>query len=358
MNNFFTNSPLWYEQIGKIYALFERVKISEEQSKDLLRLRRTSRILSISSTTAIEGNRLTTQQVFDVINGKTVFAPQSDIKEVKNAFTAYEQMPNLNPYSVDDFLKAHSLITENLVEEAGKFRTVGVAVVNSNREIIHSGANHKEVPTLIEELFEWGKTADTHPLIKSSAIHFMIEHIHPFRDGNGRIGRLWQTLVLSKWNSIFEWLPVETMVYHNQAKYYEALQKSHDKKGTVDCFPFINFMLDVIENSVYKYVDVAVETNAIVDDPINTPSDPINLNLSDNEAHHDPINLPLDPINDPINSFDVLDLIKNDPYINYETLVEKTGRSRATIKRMVKRLKQEGFISRIGSNKTGYWQVR
>ena len=223
IGSFFTNNPLWYEKIGKIYALLERVKISEEQSKDVLHLRKTNRILSVGSTTAIEGNRLTVQQVFDVINGKVVFASLHDIKEVKNAFSAYEQIPDLDPYSIDDFLKSHSFITENLVQEAGQFRTVGVAVVNNNKEILHSGADYKEVPHLVAELLEWGRTTDTHAIIKSSAMHFMIEHIHPFRDGNGRIGRLWQTLVLSKWNPVFEWIPVETMIYHNQQKYYDAL---------------------------------------------------------------------------------------------------------------------------------------
>ncbi|MDR3141065.1 MAG: Fic family protein, partial [Tannerellaceae bacterium] len=255
MQIFFTYNPLWHEQIGKIYALLERVKISEEQSKDALHLRRNSRILSVGSTTAIEGNRLTVQQVFDVINGKTVFAPPHDIKEVKNAFSAYEQIPGLNPYSMEDFLRAHSFITESLVQESGQFRSVGAAVVNSKHEILHSGADFKQAPALIAELLEWGKTTETHALIKSSAMHFMIEHIHPFRDGNGRIGRLWQTLVLTKWNEIFAWLPVETMIYHNQAKYYEALQQSH--KNGVDCSPFIDFMLNVIENAMYQYVDDA-----------------------------------------------------------------------------------------------------
>ena len=339
MNDFFTQNPLWIEKTGKIYALLERVKISEEQSKDVLLLRRNNRILTIGSTTAIEGNRLTMQQVFDVINGKVVFAPLHDIKEVKNAFSAYEQIPDLDPYSLADFLKAHHFITENLVQESGQFRTVGVAVVNSKREIVHSGADFAQVPTLIADLLEWGKTTDTHALIKSSAMHYMIEHIHPFRDGNGRIGRLWQTLVLNKWNPAFEWLPVETMIYYNQVKYYEALQRSH-KNGIIDCRPFIDFMLDVIENSMYQYIDGADKTDIIKNDPVN-----------------DPVNGGFDHVNDPANSFDVLELIKINPQISYEKLVEKTGRSRATIKRMIKRLKQEGFISRVGSDKTGHWKV-
>ncbi|MDR3133915.1 MAG: Fic family protein [Prevotellaceae bacterium] len=333
---FFTNNPLWHEQIGKIYALLERVKISEEQSKDVLHLRRNSRILSVGSTTAIEGNRLTVQQVFDVINGKTVFASPHDIKEVKNAFSAYEQIIDLDPYSVDDFLKAHRFITDSLVQESGQFRSVSVAVVNSKREILHSGADFKQVPALVAALLEWGKATDTHPLIKSSAMHFMIEHIHPFRDGNGRIGRLWQTLILTKWHEIFAWLPVETMIYHHQAKYYDALQRSHHKNGTVDGLPFIDFMLDVIENAMYRYVDMETGTNIPANDPANTVSD---------------------PANDPVNSFDVLEWIRIDPHINYDKLVVKTGRSRATIKRMIQRLKQEGYISRIGSDKTGYWKI-
>jgi Fic family protein len=338
MKDFFTNNPLWHEKIGRIYAFLERVKISEEQSKDVLHLRRVNRILSVGSTTAIEGNLLTTPQVFDVINGKIVWATPHDIKEVKNAYSAYEQIPDLDPYSIDDFLQAHRFITDNLVQEAGQFRTVGVAVVNSKREVLHSGANFAQVPTLISELLEWGKTADAHALIKSSAMHFMIEHIHPFRDGNGRIGRLWQTLVLSRWNPVFEWMPVETMIYRNQAKYYAALQQSHT--NGVDCLPFIDFMLDIIENSMYQYIDMATGTLAL---PPNIGNDPVN----------DPVKFD----NDPVNSSDVLELIKINPYITYDKLVEKTGRSRATIKRMIKRLKQEGFISRIGSDKTGYWKI-
>jgi Fic family protein len=340
MKDFFTYNPLWHDKIGKIYALFERLKISEEQSKDVLHLRRTNRILSIGSTTAIEGNRLTAQQVFDVINGKVVLAPLHDIKEVQNAFAAYEKIPDLDPYRIDDFLKAHSFITENLVQETGCFRTVGVAVVNSLREVLHSGADYKEVPNLVAELLEWGKTTDTHAIIKSSAMHFMIEHIHPFRDGNGRIGRLWQTLVLSKWNPVFEWMPVETMIYHNQQKYYNALQQSH--KNGVDCQPFIDFMLDVIENSMYQYAAPVKLENGGIFNGVN---------------NDDPVNDPVKFQNDPVNSFDVLDLIKQNPHISYDKLVELTGRSRATIKRMIKRLKQKSYISRIGSDKTGYWKV-
>ncbi len=333
MNNFFTYNPLWHEHIGKIYALLERVKISEEESKDVLYLRRTNRILSIGSTTAIEGNQLSVQQVFDVINGKVVFAPLHDIKEVKNAFFAYEQIPDLDPYSIDDFLKAHRFITENLIQEAGQFRSVGAAVVNSKREILHSGADFKQVPTLVAELLKWGKATDVHALIKSSAMHFMIEHIHPFRDGNGRIGRLWQTLVLTKWNELFEWLPVETMIYYNQEKYYEALQQSQHKDGTVDCCPFIDFMLNAIEKSIYQYINNANTKNQ---------NGGINSGLFGglNETEKE-----------------IISFIKENPHIRVFEIAQKLLKPVRTIENNISQLKEKGIIVRIGSKKTGYWKI-
>ena len=174
---------------------------------------------------------------------------------MKNAFSAYEQIPSLDPYLVDDFLKAHRLITDDLIKETGMFRTVKVAVVNEKGEILHSGADFNQLPELVSNLLEWGKTTDIHALIKSSATHFMIEHIHPFRDGNGRIGRLWQTLILSKWHELFEWLPIETMIYHNQQKYYDVLAQSQRSDGTIDCSPFIDFMLYLIEKVMNQYLD-------------------------------------------------------------------------------------------------------
>ncbi|MCL2098116.1 MAG: Fic family protein [Bacteroidales bacterium] len=267
-----------------------------------------------------------------MINDKVVFAPLQDIQEVKNTFTAYEQIPALNPYRVDNFLQAHRFITNNLIQESGQFRTVGVAVVNSKREVIHSGANFEQVPKLIAELFEWGKNTETHELIKSSAIHFMIEHIHPFRDGNGRIGRLWQTLILTKWNELFEWLPVETMIYYNQERYYEALQKSQQKDGTVDCRPFIDFMLDVIESSMLKYIDNA-------DNSVNGG---INGGLFGglNETEKE-----------------IISLIQENQYIKVFEMAQKLLKPVRTIENNISQLKEKGIISRIGSKKTGHWKI-
>ena len=143
---------------------------------------------------------------------------------------------------MSDLLRAHANLTESLIGESGHFRSVGVAVVGSDGLPLHRGAPSAQVPALVEQLLDWGKASPVHPLIKSSAVHYRLEYIHPFRDGNGRIGRLWQTLILAQWNPLFAWMPIETLVHHHQALYYQALQDS--QAGTVDCRPFIDFMLD------------------------------------------------------------------------------------------------------------------
>ena len=343
MNDFFTQNAAWHEKIGRIYALLERVKISEEQSADVLHLRKTSRILSIGSTTAIEGNRLSPSQVRDVINGKPVWGPPKDIKEVQNAYAAYELIPRLNPWSVEDFLAAHSHITSELIHEAGRFRTVGVRIVNSKGDTLHSGANFNEVPTLVAELFAWGEASDAHPLIKSSAMHFMIEHIHPFRDGNGRIGRLWQTVVLTKWNALFEWMPVETIIYNNQAKYYAALQRSHDQAGRVDCAPFIDFMLDVLENTMYKYIDEATTTVEAEDGKL-SENDLIKLGAR--------FGVKLS-----VNQIEILRLIQKNNYITIKEMAEKIKISETAVQNNLSKLKTAGIIERIGSDKSGQWKI-
>ncbi|MDR1068622.1 MAG: Fic family protein, partial [Clostridiales Family XIII bacterium] len=207
------------------------------------------------------------------------------------------------------------------------------------------------VPRLIAELRDWGRESQAHPLIKSSAVHFMIEHIHPFRDGNGRIGRLWQTLILSKWKPIFAWMPIETFVHYNQALYYRALQESH--AGDVDCAPFISCMLDMIENSMYRFIDIASETKDdrnMVREIIPTTGNDL---TNDPISAGDPIN---DLINDPIKM--VLACIKDDPFITYEQLAKKIKKSPATVKRSIQQLKSQGIIVRVGANKNGRWDVR
>ena len=325
---FYTESPQWHRKIGDIHALLERVKISEERSGDVLHLRKLNRILSIHASTAIEGNRLTLSQVTDVIDGKPVWGPPKDIKEVKNAWQAYNEMASYDPWSVNDLLKAHSLLTDTLVEECGEFRTVAVAVMRGDGVVLHQGSPEAEVPALVEQLLRWGSAAEAHPLIKSSAVHYMLEHIHPFRDGNGRIGRLWQTLILSKWNPMFAWMPIETLVHHNQALYYKTLQDSH--AAGVDCRPFIGFMLDAIGNSLYKYIDVAAETAAGVGVNVG-----VNVGVKD----------------------EIMAFLKREPALSAKELATLLNKTTRTIERHIKELRDQGRLKRIGSDKAGHWEV-
>ncbi len=327
LEKFYTEDPGWYERIGNIHALLERVKISEEQSGQVLHLRKLNRILSIHSSTAIEGNRLSLGQVTDAINGIPVLGPPKDIKEVQNAWHAYDEMPNYDPWAVSDLLQAHAHLTDALVGESGQFRTVGVAVVRGDGVVMHRGSPAAEVPTLVARLLHWGETSQAHPLIKGSAVHYMLEHIHPFRDGNGRIGRLWQTLILSRWNPLFAWMPVETLVHHNQALYYKALQDSHS--GPVDCRPFITFMLDAIGNSLYRYIDVARETAANV-----------------------PVNVPVNEV-----SQRILAMIGANPKATAQKLALALGLSDKTVKRHIKALCEQGRLKRVGSDKAGHWET-
>ncbi|MDR1282779.1 MAG: Fic family protein, partial [Opitutaceae bacterium] len=344
LQHFYTDSPKWHEKIGGVHALLERVKISEEQSGDVLRLRKLNRIMSIHASTAIEGNRLTLAQVTDIINGKPVWGPPRDIKEVQNAWQAYNAMSDYNPWRVADLLKAHSFMTTSLVGESGKFRTVGVAVVRDDGVVMHRGAPPEDVPALVEQLLCQGELSEAHPLIKSSAVHYMLEHIHPFRDGNGRMGRLWQTLILSTWNPLFAWMPVETIIHNNQARYYKALQDSH--ANGIDCRPFIDLMLDVIENSLYKYVDIASTTGF---DDGKTMDVPVNVPIKTTDV---PINVPIKTLAEK-----VFILVRANPKVTIEKLAKILGVTDRTIKRAIKSLQDAGTIRRTGSRKTGPWEI-
>ncbi|GHS92534.1 hypothetical protein FACS1894139_14220 [Planctomycetales bacterium] len=183
---YYSVSACWYEQIDEIYAQLERV--SAAQIPDILRLRKLTRIMSVHSSTAIEGNALTLGQVAAVVNGKKVAGLPNDIKEVQNAWQAYGEVGAYNPWSVADLLKAHALMTAGLVEEAGAFRAVNVSVVDDRGEVLHRGSPPEIVAEAVGELLAWGKDANAHPLVKSSAVHCVLEHLHPFRDGNGRVG--------------------------------------------------------------------------------------------------------------------------------------------------------------------------
>ena len=217
-------------------------------------LRRTNRIRTIHGSLAIEQNTLSLEQVTAVIDGKHVLAPPKDIAEVKNAYEIYERLDELDPYSVDDLLIAHGIMTRGLVDESGVFRSRPVGVVDQAGNILHLGTLPQYVPDLIMELMDWTENSDVHMLIRSCVFHYEFELIHPFADGNGRVGRLWHTLLLSKWNPAFAWLPVESIIHERQAEYYAAINESNNNaESTV----FIEFMLASIKASLIDVVSVS-----------------------------------------------------------------------------------------------------
>ena len=219
-------------------------------------LRRANRIRTIHGSLAIEQNTLSLEQVTAVLNGKHVLAPPKDIAEVKNAYEIYERLDELDPYSVDDLLTAHGIMTRGLVEESGVFRTRPVGVVDNEGHVLHFGTLPQYVPDLVMELLEWAKTTEGHMLIRSCVFHYELELIHPFADGNGRVGRLWHTLLLSKWNPAFAWLPVESIIHDRQQEYYDAINASNDAgESTV----FVEFMLSAIKASLMEVIGTSNE---------------------------------------------------------------------------------------------------
>jgi len=238
-------------EVAEISQLVGTISVNSKLSNNPT-LRRTNRINTIYSSLAIEQNTLSIEQVTAVISGKRVLAPPKDIAEVKNAYEIYEHLEELNPYSVDSLLFAHSIMMRDLVSESGAFRSKPVGVVDSKGNVLHFGTLPKYVPDLTMELLEWIENRKLPMLIKSCVFHYEFEVIHPFADGNGRIGRLWHTLLLSKWNPIFAWIPVESIIHDRQDEYYKAINNSNDE---ADSTLFIEFMLSAIKDALLETME-------------------------------------------------------------------------------------------------------
>ena len=254
MNDYIPPYEITDEMLALVAEIMENLgKLSGVNGLEKLpRLRRISRIKSIHSSLAIENNTLSLEQVTDVINGKHILGPQKDITEVKNANLAYNQLDKINPYKLDDLLFIHGIMMNDLVKEAGKLRTGQVGVYNSKGEVIHMAPPADLVPEQIKQLFAWLETSNANMLIKSSVFHYEFEFIHPFNDGNGRTGRLWQTALLASWKPIFAWIPIESIIKDNQAEYYQAIALSTTQgKSNV----FILFMLNVINKSIKNLIN-------------------------------------------------------------------------------------------------------
>ena len=299
-------------------------------------LRKANKIKTIHSSLAIEGNTLNEDQVRDIVNGKTVVAPLREIQEVKNAIATYEQFPHLNPFKEKDLLRAHGIMMQALVDNAGYYRPGNVGVF-SETGCVHIAPPADRVPLLMGDLFDWLNHSKDHLLVRSCVFHYEFEFIHPFADGNGRMGRLWQSLILSKLHPVFEHVPVENMVHDNQLAYYDAITAS---TNGADSGPFIDFMLGEILKTLELHKGEPTQ---------NIP----------NKVPNKVPNKLLDAFpNLPEGVWELYTQIKQNPRITIAQMAEALSVSDRMVKKHLAVLKGNGLVARIGSNKTGYWEIK
>ena len=304
------------EAIGEINSL--------ENNPRHLELRKENRIKTIHSSLAIENNSLSIEQITAIIEGKRVLGNPNEIQEVKNALQAYELLLTLTPYEEKDLLKAHKLMMSDLVERNGKYRNDGVGVFDG-KQVVHLAPPADRVPFLMADLFQWLKNSDVHPLIKSCVFHYEFEFIHPFQDGNGRMGRLWQTVILKDWKSVFAWLPIETLIKENQDEYYKALSSSD---SNADSTNFIVFMLQTILNTIKEVLETEKKITR-----------KINVKITANQKK-------------------ILEAIKQNPFVTQEELSQIVGIAKLNINKNMKKLQEQGIIERVGADKNGKWIIK
>ena len=225
------------EQIGEAIGRAEAAGVSQD-----LRLRRINRIRTIHGSLAIEGNTLSEEEIATILDGKPIAAPLRDIQEVRNAIRAYDQYQHMHPAGETDLLRAHELLMTGLLDAPGHYRRGQVSVMGQG-QIHHIGPPARRVPQLMTNLLAWLDSTDEHPLVASSVFHYEFEFIHPFEDGNGRMGRLWQTLILTRWKPLFAHIPVESLIHVKQEDYYEAIRRSSAQGEST---PFVAFMLGIL----------------------------------------------------------------------------------------------------------------
>lgn len=303
------------EKIGEINSL--------ESSAHHVELRRESRIKTIHSSLAIENNSLSLEQITAIINGKRVLGAPNEIQEVKNAIQAYDLLLSLDSTKEKDLLRAHALMMKDLVRNNGRYRSGGVGIFNG-QNVVHVAPPASSVPALMKDLFRWVKRADVHPLVKSCVFHYEFEFIHPFQDGNGRLGRLWQSAILKDWKKVFAWIPVESLIKKNQAKYYRVLRACD---ATADSTAFVEFLLllilkaaeEIVQNEKRVTVKVTVKVT--------------------------------------VNQKKILEAVKKNPHVTLDELSKKIGISHKSIAANVKKLQEAGMLKRNGADKNGYWEI-
>ncbi|WP_395338504.1 Fic family protein [Ningiella sp. W23] len=292
------------------------------------KLRKQNRIKTIKGTLAIEGNTLSEDQITAIVDGHRVLGSVRELNEVQGAIAAYDSLTDFAPDKISHLLNAHSLMMRDILTNPGVFRSKAVGI-QKGKIVHHVAPPALQVSGLMAELTSWLAQAKDHPLITSSVFHYEFEFIHPFSDGNGRMGRLWQTLILSKWHPLFLSLPLESIIKDNQKQYYQVLEDADQRAGST---PFIHFMLSVIAQTLAQNVPLNAPENAPENALVNVE------NLKTPEA--------------------ILVLLTSKPEMTRQVLADRIGKDLRTIGRAIAKLQNEGKLQRVGSTKSGYWVVR
>jgi len=328
----FNITPEILNSAYEIAADLERIDIIREKALTP-QLRKENRIKTIHSSLWIEANSLTLEQVTDIVDGKPVSGPQKDILEVKNAIVAYDELLECNPYKEKDLLRQHGLLMNGLITDAGKYRNAGIGVFDGEVPI-HIAPPHQRVPLLMSQLLDWAKNAKLPQVVKSCIFHYEFEFIHPFSDGNGRMGRMWQTLLLYQENPVFAWLPVETIIAHNQQEYYRALRRSthHNDSGI-----FAQFMLSAIKEATADFKEKN-QKGEIINVGANVGAN-VGVKLSKTQEK-------------------IIALIAKNGNISQSEMAKKIKITEMTVYRNIEKLKQLDVLERKGSDKTGVWVIK
>ena len=315
----FTITSTILTQVSQISELISDIK--HIQAKKITpKLRKKNLVRSITGSLQIEGNSFTEEKVTAMLDGKRVLGSMREVEEVKGAIKAYENMSEYDYKKLDDLLQAHNLMMDNLLTNAGEFRSGNVGVYGKDG-VSHVAPPPYKVHELMVDLFNWLIITKEHPLVVSSIFHYEFEFIHPFSDGNGRIGRLWQSVILIAYKELFSYIPIESIVKENQQEYYAALEAAGSAGEST---PFIEFMLENILQSLKQFLKQ------------NEKSNQKSRQKSDQK---------------------ILTLIKKNSKITIREICESTGLSESGVKKIIKKLKDEGSLIRIGALKGGYWEV-
>lgn len=324
MNNIYEIKPVFNisdednKLIEKIEYNLSKINITDASKKNILKIK--SKVRSISSSLAIEGNTLSLDTIYDITNNKLVLGKRDEIQEVKNAYELYKNISNFNWKNEKDLKKAHLIMMKYFEDDNGDYRNHGEAVKKGNK-IIFTAPDSIFVGSLMKSLFEYinNNENNIHPLILSSIFHYYFVYIHPFTDGNGRIARFWVNLILIDYNSNFEYIPIEEELYIKVNEYFNSISKSHNN-GNANAF--IRFMLKSINNSILRTTQKTTQ-----------------IKLNNNQVK-------------------IIDFINNNPYITRKQMAILLKITEDGVKYNLNKLSKNGVIERIGSDKSGYWKVK